>query len=145
MSTFIKGDAIILSIWNGSDAYEPVGCLTSNSLSVSRTVIETQTKCDPSVMIKAAGTTTSEVTFEATYIKTDAGKTDFDACLGFINSIGDSTQDWKMTTDQDTPVAYYGSGIFSDLTLDAAAGDEFATYSGTIQNSGLITDTDPNA
>mgnify|MGYP003147802448 CR=1 FL=1 len=50
-----------------------------------------------------------------------------------------------MTTDQDTPVAYYGSGIFSDLTLDAAAGDEFATYSGTIQNSGLISETDPNA
>jgi len=145
MSTFIKGDAIILSIWNGSDAYEPVGCLTSNSLSVTRTVIETQTKCDPSVMIKEAGTTTSEVSFEATYIKTDAGKTDFDACLGFINSIGLSTQDWKMTTDQDTPTAYYGTGVFSDLTLDAAAGDEFATYSGTIQNSGLITTVDPNA
>ncbi len=145
MSTFIKGDAIILSIWNGTDAYEPVGCLTSNSLSVTRTVIETQTKCDPSVMIKEAGTTTSEVSFEATYIKTDAGKTDFDACLGFINSIGLSTQDWKMTTDQDAPTAYYGTGVFSDLTLDAAAGDEFATYSGTIQNSGLITTVDPNA
>ena len=145
MSTFIKGDAIILSIWNGTDAYEPVGCLTSNSLSVSRTVIETQTKCDPSVMIKEAGTTTSEVSFEATYIKTDAGKTDFDACLNFINSIGLSTQDWKMTTDQTSPEAYYGTGVFSDLTLDAAAGDEFATYSGTIQNSGLITTVDPNA
>ena len=145
MSTFIKGDAIILSVWNGVDAYEPIGCLTSNSLNVSRTVIETQTKCDPSVMIKQAGTTTSEVSFEATYIKTDTGKTDFDACLNFINSIGDSTQDWKMTTDQDTPTAYYGTGVFSDLTLDASAGDEFATYSGTIQNSGLISETDPNA
>ena len=44
MSTFIKGDAVILSIWDGV-AYEPIGCLTSNSLSITRNVIETQTKC----------------------------------------------------------------------------------------------------
>ena len=50
-----------------------------------------------------------------------------------------------MSTDQITPVAYYGTAILADLEISAAAGDEFATYSGTLQNSGLITEVDPNA
>ena len=144
MSTFIKGDAVILSIWNGVDAYEPIGCLTSNEINITRNIIESQTKCSPDVIIKQAGSSSSEISFEATYIKTEAGKTDFDALLGFINVVGGTTQDWKMTSDQLTPVAYYGTGIFSDLTLSASAGDEFATYSGTLSNSGLIVTVDPN-
>jgi len=144
MSTFIKGDAVILSIWDGS-AYEPIGCLTSNSLSVTRNVIEAQTKCAPGEITRVAGSTSSEVSFEATYIKTEAGKTDFDALLNFINVANGSTQTWKMSTDQITPVSYYGTAVLADLEITAAAGDEFATYSGTLQNSGLITETDPNA
>ena len=50
-----------------------------------------------------------------------------------------------MTSDQSSPVAYYGTAVLSDLELSAAAGDEFATYSGTLQNSGVIVTTDPNA
>lgn len=146
MSTFIKGDAVILSIWNATaTAYEPIGCLTSNSLSLTRNVIETQTKCQPGQIIRAAGTTSSEVPFEAIYIRTESGKTDFDSMLGFINTANGTTQDWKMESDQTTPVAYYGTAVLSDLELTAAAGDEFATYSGTLQNSGLITEVDPNA
>jgi hypothetical protein len=144
MSTFIKGDAVILSIYDGS-AYEPIGCLTSNSLSVTRNVIEAQTKCAPGEITRVAGSTSSEVSFEATYIKTEAGKTDFDALLNFINVANGSTQTWKMSTDQITPVSYYGTAVLADLEITAAAGDEFATYSGTLQNSGLITETDPNA
>lgn len=144
MSTFIKGDAVILSIWDGS-AYEPIGCLTSNSLSVTRNVIEAQTKCAPGEITRVAGSTSSEVSFEATYIKTEAGKTDFDALLNFINVANGTTQTWKMSTDQITPVSYYGTAVLADLEITAAAGDEFATYSGTLQNSGLITETDPNA
>ena len=143
MSTFIKGDAVILSIWDGT-AYEPIGCLTSNSLSVTRNVIETQTKCDPGQIIRAAGSTSSEISFEATYIKTDAAKTNFDALFNFINVANGTTQTWKMSTDQITPVAYYGVAVLADLEI-SAAGDEFATYSGTLQNSGLISEVDPNA
>ena len=145
MSTFIKGDAVILSIWDGVSAYEPIGCLTSNSLSVTRNVIETQTKCDPGQIIRAAGSTSSEISFEATYIKTDAGKTDFDALLNFINVAEGTTHTWKMSTDQITPVSYFGTAVLADLEISAAAGDEFATYSGTLQNSGLIVTVDPNA
>lgn len=144
MSTFIKGDAVVLSIWNGTDAYEPIGCLTSNALSLTRNIIEAQTKCDAGQIIRQAGSTSSEISFEAIYIRTEAGKTDFDACLNFINTASGTTQTWKLSTDQTSPVAYYGTGVFADLSLDASAGDEFATYSGTIQNSGLITETDPN-
>lgn len=144
MSTFIKGDAIILYIYNNVDAYEPIGCLTSNSISVTRNVIETQTKCDPAVVVKAAGSTTSEISFEATYIATEAGKTDYDACLAFINTVDGQSVTWKMTSGQNDGSAYYGKGILSDLELTAAAGDEFATYSGTISNSGLILTEDPN-
>ena len=35
--------------------------------------------------------------------------------------------------------------VFGDLSLDAAAGDELATFSGTISGSGVIATTDPNA
>ena len=144
MSTFIKGDAVILSIWDGS-AYEPIGCLTSNSLSVTRNVIEAQTKCAPGEIARVPGSTSSEVSFEATYIKTDGAKTNFESLLGFINNISGTTQTWKMASDQITPVAYYGTAVLSDLELSAAAGDEFATFSGTLQNSGLILTVDPNA
>ncbi len=144
MSTFIKGDAVILSIWDGS-AYEPIGCLTSNSLSVTRNVIEAQTKCAPGEITRVAGSTSSEVSFEATYIKTDGGKTNFDSLLSFINDVGGSTQYWKMSTDQVDPVAYYGNAVLADLEITAAAGDEFATFSGTLQNTGLVLTVDPNA
>ena len=144
MNTFIKGDAVILSIWDGS-AYEPIGCLTSNSLSVTRNVIEAQTKCAPGEITRVAGSTSSELSFEANYIKTDNTKTNFESLLGFINNISGATQTWKMSTDQITPVAYYGNGILADLEISAAAGDEFGTFSGTLQNSGLIVTVDPNA
>lgn len=143
MSQFIKGDAVILSIWDGT-AYLPIGCLTSNSLNLTRNLIETQTKCDPGQIIKSAGAVTYEVPFEAVYIKTEVGKTDFDAMLQFINVAEGTTQTWKMSTDQTTPTDYYGTAVLSDLTLDAAAGDENATYSGTLSGSGLIVTVDPN-
>ncbi len=51
---------------------------------------------------------------------------------------------WKMYTGlADTP-AYYGQGIVSDLNLDAASGDELATFGGTISGNNVITTTDPN-
>ena len=50
-----------------------------------------------------------------------------------------------MDTGLADDVAYYGTGIVSDLPLDAPAGDEDATFSGTIAGSGTIVNTDPNA
>jgi hypothetical protein len=50
-----------------------------------------------------------------------------------------------MSTDQVDPVAYYGNAVLADLEITAAAGDEFATFSGTLQNTGLVLTVDPNA
>lgn len=144
MSVFIKGDDVILSIWDSS-AYKPVGCLTSNDISFTRNVIEAQTKCEPGLIVKQAGSTSSEISFEATYIVTDAAKTSFNELLDFINVANGTTQTWKMTSAQSSPVAYYGTAILSDLSLSSAAGDEFATFSGSLSNSGLIVTVDPNA
>ena len=47
----IKGEVVILSIWDGTSAYEPLACLTSNSLSETVDIIESQTKCNPGVII----------------------------------------------------------------------------------------------
>ena len=57
MSNFIKGDALILWFWDtsGTPAYKPVACLTSNSLSQTRNIIESQTKCAPGLVEKDSG------------------------------------------------------------------------------------------
>ena len=144
MSQLIKGELVILDIWDGS-AYKPVGGLTSNTLSVTRNIIEAQIKDNPGIVLRQAGASSSEISFDATYIKTDSAKTDFDAMLGFVNTVSGTTQTWRMSSDQTTPVYYYGTGIFASLELTSASGDEFATYSGTIQNTGLVVTVDPNA
>ena len=41
----INGNLVILSVWNKVDAYEPLACLTSNTLSETTNIIESQTKC----------------------------------------------------------------------------------------------------
>ncbi len=147
MSNFIKGDAIILYIWDNVSAYKPVACLTSNSLAQTRNIIESQTKCDPGLVIKDAGSLTYEITFEGNYIDTtstgsaDADKVSHDALKVLLET--GAAETWKMDTGLTDTTAYYGTGIFSDLTLDAAAGDELATFSGTLSGSGAITTTDP--
>ena len=144
MSQLIKGELVILDIWDGA-AYKPVGGLTSNTLSVEVNIMEAQIKDNPGIILRQAGSSSSTVAYEANYIKTDSTKTDFDAMLGFVNTISGTTQTWRMSSDQTTPVYYYGTGIFSSLELTSAAGDEFATYSGELQNTGLIVTVDPNA
>lgn len=147
MSTFIKGDAIILYVYEGA-AYKPIACLTSNSLSQTRNIIESQTKCDPGLVIKDAGSITYEITFEGNYIDTtsvggDTGKSSHDSIKVLLEAGASDT--WKMSTGLADTTDYFGTGIFSDLTLDASAGDELATFSGTISGSGAIVTVDPNA
>ena len=145
MSTFIKGDTIILYVHDGS-IYRPVACLTSNSLSETRNIIESQTKCDAGVIIKDAGSYSYEISCEGQYIDTtsvgaEVTKASHDFLHGLIAA--GSTETWKMDTGLTDTTNYYGTGIFSDLTLDAAAGDEISTFSGTISGSGSIVTVDP--
>jgi len=146
MSEFIKGDVIILSIHDGS-IYRPVACLTSNSLSQTRNIIESQTKCDPGVIIKDAGSLSYEIAFEGRYIDTtSAGAQVTLASHDWLkpNAMEVLTGNiWRMSTGlTDTPF-YYGDGIMSDLELTADAGDELANFSGTLAGSGSIVEIDP--
>lgn len=143
MSTTIKGDALVLYIYDGSSAYEPIACLTSNSLSNTMNVIESQTKCDPGEIIKAAGSSSYEIAFEGEYIVLEAGKVSHDELLTKMNVATQVVSTWRMDTGQ-TGVPYlYGTGFFTDLELSADAGDELSTFSGTISGSGLVLTTDP--
>ena len=73
MSELIKGDAEILSLWDGL-AYVPFACLTSSSLAETRNVIESQTKCDPGFVTRTAGSYSYEISFEGEYIKPEHSK-----------------------------------------------------------------------
>ena len=147
MSTFIKGEALILDVWDGS-AYLPVACLTSNSLTRTRNIIEAQTKCAPGIIEKQSGTQSHDIALEGLYINTtdaaggDLTKLSHDALM-LIFDTGD-IDTWRMSTAlTDTPF-YYGTGIFSDLALDTPAGDEFASFSATISGIGAPVTVDPN-
>lgn len=145
MSNFIKGDALVLHVWDGS-AYRPIACLTSNALNQTRNIIESQTKCDPGQVIKDSGSLTYDLSFEGQYIDTtstgaETSKASHDYLFGLMNAGADDT--WKLDTGLADTVAYYGTGIFQDLSLTGDAGDR-ANFSGTISGSGLIVTTDPN-
>lgn len=145
MSDFIKGDDLILYVYDGS-IYRPIACLTSNSLSETQNIIESQTKCDPGVIIKDAGSSSYEITAEGQYIDTTSvGGQITKASHDYLRTIRGTTKTWKMDTGLADTSAYYGSAIIGDLSLDAGAGDELATFSCTLAGSGLILTADPEA
>ena len=144
MAEFIKGDIVILYIYDTvATAYEPVACLTSNSLSETRNIIESQTKCDPGLIKKDSGSYSYEISCEGQAIIQEADKYSHVDLHNLMIS-GDKFT-WRIDTGQTvTDLAYYGTAILQDLTLDAAAGDELTTFTGTLSGDGLVTTTDPN-
>lgn len=142
-STFIKGEDLILDVWDGI-AYKPIGCLTSNSINIAKNIVETSTKCDPGLTIRASGVKSYEIPFEAIYIDTtsvggDSSKVSHDSLLALFDT--DDEQDWRMGTGLADNPYYFGSGIFSQLDMTAGSGDEFATFSGSISGSGALPST----
>ena len=146
MSDFIKGDSVIFDIYNGVDAYEPIACLTSNTISETTNIIESQTKCATGQIIVDAGSYTYELSAEGQCIDTTSvggqtSKASYDKLRGYQGS----AQTWRMSTGlTDTPY-YYGTAIISDLEQTADAGDALLTFSASFKGSGLIVETDPNA
>ena len=145
MSVFIKGDAVIVDVWDGS-IYRPVACLTSNGKTETVNIIESQTKCEPGLILKDAGSYSYEITMEGQKIDTtsvgsEVTKASYDYLEGVIRARVAVT--WRMSTGiTDTPFQY-GTGIFSDLGDTNDAGDSLASFSGTISGSGLIVIIDP--
>tara|TARA_R110000803_G_scaffold63443_1_gene124110 strand:- start:7262 stop:7708 length:447 start_codon:yes stop_codon:yes gene_type:complete len=142
MSTFIKGDTLILYVYDTTlVAYEPIACLTSNSLAQTLNVIESQTKCDPGLIEKTAGSTSYEWSFEGQYIDTSsvgAVVTSASHDTLMTKYQAKSVITWKVDTGLADTASYYGTGLISDLSLDASAGDEIATFSGTISGIGTV-------
>lgn len=147
MANFIKGDALIFYVHDGT-AWRPIACLTSNTLSQTRGVIETQTKCDPGVIQRAAGVLAYEISAEGNYIDTtsvggETTKASHDYLKGLMESGNAVT--WKMDTGLADTTAYYGTAFMTELSADAPTGDEFATFSCTLSGSGSIVTVDPTA
>lgn len=146
MADKIKGEGLILYVHDGA-LYRPVACLTSNSLDTELGVIEAQTKCSPGVTETQAGTFSYTLTADAIAIDTtsvggDDTKASHDYLLGLQQAKTDVN--WRMNSGS-TDLTYYGNGILTSLGLEAPAGDEFATFSLTINGSGGISTTDPLA
>lgn len=145
MAEYILGNASILSIWDGTSAYEPIVCLTQHNLSESVEEISSRTKCDLNgAMQKKAGAYSYEIGFEGNYSKPEAGKSGWVELKAYLRSLGNF--DWKITTtyaDASTEIEY-GNGFFSNLELTANL-DEDITFSGSLIGNGLITAVDPNA
>jgi len=146
MAIPIKGELGILYVHDGS-MYRPVACLTSNSLNTAVSIIESQTKCNPGQVIKQAGTLSYTIDAEGEYIDTtsvggDTTKASHDYLLTLQQALASVT--WKLDTGV-TGAVYYGSAILSDLNLDQGAGDEISTFSVTLEGSGAIATTDPEA
>jgi predicted secreted protein len=146
MPTFIKGEDLILSV-SISSVWYPIACLTSNTISQTKSIIETQTKCDPGVVIRASGSRSYEVSFDGIYIDTtstgsaDTDKASHDRLKTLFET--DDEQTWRMDTGLTDVPYYYGTGIFQNLELTAGSGDEFTQFTGSISGSGAIVSVDP--
>ena len=148
MDNFILGEVAIVYVYDdAATAYKPIACLTSNSLSTTLEVIETQTKCQAGVIVKGAGSFSYSLDMEGNYIDTTSSggataKSSHDDLL--LRQQAKEVVTWKLDTGLTDNPAYYGTAIISDLSADFPAGNEFATFSATFDGSGAISTTDPN-
>ena len=139
----IKGENLILYVYDDT-IYRPIACLTSNSLSETQNIIESQTKCDPGVVIKSAGSYSYELSAEGEYIDTTSvGAEVTKASHDYLHSIFGTLVTWKLATGLTDTDFYYGTAILNDLSGDFAAGDDLATFSASLSGSGAIVTTDP--
>lgn len=146
----IKGENNILYVWDGT-AYRPVACLTSNGLSTELSVIESQTKCDPGVIVKTAGNFSYTISADGEYIDTttaggETSKASHDYLL--TKQMAKENIDFKIDTDVTTATStkYFGTAIITSLELTADAGDAVSTFTATLDGSGALslTDTHPS-
>ena len=146
MALPIKGESGILYVHDGT-LYRPIACLTSNSLNSALSIIESQTKCNPGVVVKQAGVFSYTLDAEGEYIDTtsiggDTTKASHDFLLA--KQMAKANLTWKLDTGV-TGAVYYGTAILSELGLDQGAGDEISTFTATLDGSGEIVLVDPLA
>lgn len=141
--SFISGDDVLFSIYD-TDAYEPIACVTSSSLSETVAIDEVQTKCDPGNIVKTPNAYSYEISFDGIYIDeaVDTAKQSHAKLKALLRAKTLIT--WKMSTGITSPTDEYGFGYITSLDLTGDSGTN-ATFSGTISGTGAITSTDPEA
>ncbi len=141
--TFIKGDDVLFSIWD-TDAYEPIACITSSSISESVEIEEVQTKCDPGNIVKTPSTYSYEISGDGLYIDeaVDINKQSHAKLKALLRAKEKIT--WKMSTGITSPTDEYGFGYITALDLTGDAGVN-ASFTFTISGTGAIVSTDPEA
>lgn len=142
--TFIGGNTVIFSMWDGSDSYDPIACVTSSSISESVEIDEVETKCDPGNIVKTPGSYSYEITGEGIYIDeaVDTNRTSHDLLKDKLRAKTAIT--WKMATGLTSPTDEYGTAYVTALELTGDAGEN-ATFTFTLSGTGAITTVDPNA
>jgi hypothetical protein len=141
--TLIHGKEGILYIYDTS-AFEPIACLTSNSIATALSVLESNTKCDPGNTVRTADQFSYDISCDGELIDTtsatgDATKTSWDKLLAL--QMAKTNVTWKLDAGL-ADTTYYGTAIISDLNLDQSA-TEISTFSATLTGSGAIVTTDP--
>lgn len=141
--TFIKGDDVLFSIWD-TDAYEPIACVTSSSISESVSIDEVQTKCDPGNIVKTPLVYSYEISGDGIYIDeaVDTARQSHAKLKALLR--GKTRVTWRMSTGITSPTNEYGFGYITSLDLTGDAGTN-ATFTFTIAGTGEITSTDPEA
>ncbi|SHH68799.1 phage major tail protein, TP901-1 family [Chryseobacterium oranimense] len=125
--------------------YFPVGCLTTNELTKTVEMQDgTITKCNASPD-PTYGRKSYQITFEAVAIEADGMKASYDAVSDAMDDAHENKKPifWKIETTQSdgTKETKFGKGFLSDLSRTAPVEGEI-TFSGTIQGSGEISNTD---
>ena len=139
----IKGENLILYVYDDT-IYRPIACLTSNSLSETQEIIESQTKCNPGVVIKTPGTYSYELSADGEYIDTTSATGEITkASHDYLHSIFGTLVTWKLSTGLTDTAFYYGTALLNDLTGDFASGNDLATFSASLSGSGAIVTVDP--
>lgn len=140
--TFIKGNDVLFSIWNGTLAYEPIACITSSSLSESLDIEELQTKCDPGNIVKTPNSYSYEISGDGIYIDeaVDTAKQSHAKLKGYLRNKTLIT--WKMTTGITSPTDEYGFGYLTSLDLTGESGSN-ATFTFTISGTGAVVSVNP--
>ncbi len=145
--TKIKGDVLILSVYDGTSAYRPIACITSNELTSEAEILENKTKCDPGVVIKDYGSISTSISAEGQYIDTtSAGGYTTKASHDYLLDL--QTTKTKRTVKIATGLAdttdRYGTAMFANLVLTGDAG-EISTFTVDIEIDGALTTVDPHA
>lgn len=147
MAKYVKGNDAVISIWDAdAEAWRPIGCETSHTLTENQEVTEGEgTKCDPNPS-RSLGAYTYSVDADAKMIHSDDENYSDKANYEFLRERfkgqrEDSEEiEWRLTgADYDQ----FGKGYITDLSRTGAFGDD-AEFSLSIEGIGEIEETDPH-